>query len=230
MKDIFLLDLDETLLDFSKTERENLICSLQQFSFPADDRAVARFHKINDGLWKALERGEIERERLKTVRFEMLFRELGVPCTEERAREVSAFYFQNFQNICHPFEGALAFLKTLSERGKVYIVTNGAAVIQYRHVADAGFAPYLSGMFISNEIGFDKPDVRFARYAEAHIEGYERNRAVWLGDSLTSDIACARVAGIDGVLFAPHGAPEGYDGVSVRNYREFLELIEESAS
>ena len=225
MKDIFLLDLDETLLDFSKTERENLTCSLQAFSFPADERAVALFHKINDGLWKALERGEIERERLKVLRFEMLFRELGIPCTEERAKEISAFYFRNFQNICHPYEGALAFLKTLAGRGRVYIVTNGAAEIQYRHVADAGFAPYLSGLFISGEIGFDKPDVRFARYAEAHIGGYERSRAVWLGDSLTSDMACARAAGIDGVLFAPNGAPDGYDGACVRNYKEFLELV-----
>ncbi|MDE7296724.1 MAG: HAD-IA family hydrolase [Clostridia bacterium] len=225
MKNIFLLDLDETLLDFSKAERENLTTSLQHFSLPSDDKTVALFHKINDGLWKALERGEVERERLKVMRFEMLFQELGVPVSAQTAQEISDYYFHNFQNICHPYEGAVDFLKTLAARGRVYIVTNGAAEIQYRHIDDAGFAPFLSGVFISREIGYDKPDLRFAHYVEEHIEGYDRSRAVWLGDSITSDMACARVAGIDGVLFSPHGAPAGYSGAVARNYGEFLELI-----
>lgn len=225
MKDIFLLDLDETLLDFPKTERENLTGTLRRFGFSADNETVGLFHKINDGLWKKLERGELERERLKVLRFEMLFQELGAAPDEEKVREISAYYFHNFQNICHPYEGALEFVRTLAARGRVYIVTNGAGEIQLRHVADAGFAPYLSGLFISREIGYDKPDVRFARYAEAHIEGYGRSRAVWLGDSLTSDMACARNAGIDFVLYAPQGAPQDFDGVFVRSYAEFLETI-----
>ncbi|MDE5547760.1 MAG: HAD hydrolase-like protein [Clostridia bacterium] len=225
MKNIFLLDLDETLLDFSKGERENLTTSLSHFSLPADDSVIALFHKINDGLWKALERGEVERERLKVLRFEMLFEQLGIPVPAQTAQEISAYYFHNFPNICYPYEGSVDFLKTLAARGKTYIVTNGAAEIQYRHINDAGFAPFLSGVFISREIGYDKPDLRFARYAEEHIEGYERSRAIWLGDSITSDMACARVAGIDHVLFAPKGAPAGYSGAVVRNYEEFLELI-----
>lgn len=225
MKDIFLLDLDATLLDFSRTERENLTETLRRFGFAADGNAVALFHEINDGLWKALERGEVERERLKVLRFEKLFETLGIPVSEAKAREISDFYFHNFQNICYPYEGATAFLQALAERGRTFIVTNGAAEIQYKHIKDAGFAPYLSGTFISREIGYDKPDPRFAHYAEEHIEGYERSRAVWLGDSVTSDMACARAAGIFGVLFAPRGAPEGYCGAFVRNYGEFLDLI-----
>lgn len=225
MKNIFLLDLDETLLDFSKGERENLTGTLSRFSLPHDDSAVALFHKINDMLWKKLERGELERARLQVLRFEMLFEQLGVPVSAQTAQEISDYYFHNFLNICYPYEDAIDFLKTLSARGRVYIVTNGATQTQHRHIADAGFAPFLSGVFISHEIGYDKPDLRFARYVEEHIEGYDRSRAIWLGDSITSDMACARVAGIDNALFAPKGAPAGYRGAVVRNYKEFLELI-----
>ena len=78
MKDIFLLDVDDTLLDFHRAEREQLIATLMQSGIAADEGTAARFHVINDGLWKKLERGELTRERLAVERFEILLAELGV--------------------------------------------------------------------------------------------------------------------------------------------------------
>ena len=223
MKDIFLLDMDETLLDFKRTERENFFATLQKFGVKADERIFERFHEINDGLWKALERGETTREKLVVTRFEILFAEINVTGVDIAA--LSAAFFANYTEICHPFAGAAEFVKTLSERGRVYIVTNGAGFIQKRHIADAGFAPYLRGAFISEEIGFNKPDLRFAQAVEAGVEGYARERAVWIGDSLTSDCACAKNAGIDFILYAPHGAPKGYCGAVAKNYSEVLAIL-----
>ncbi|MDE5896751.1 MAG: HAD-IA family hydrolase [Clostridia bacterium] len=222
MKNIFLLDLDETLLDFKRAERENFFRTASAFGIAANETVFDRFHAINDGLWKALERGETTRERLVIDRFAILFGEL---CVRADEKAVAEKYFRNFTGICYPFAGAAEFLRTLSERGRVYIVTNGSAPIQKSHIADAGFSPYLSGTFISEEAGFNKPDVRFARYAEQQISDYNRENAVWLGDSLTSDRLCAERAGIDFVLYAPEGAPQGYPGAVARNYGEALERM-----
>ncbi len=219
LKDIFLLDVDDTLLDFRRAERANLKKSLEEAGVEADERLLARFHEINDALWKALERGEIDRESLKTERFGRLFREFGILCDPKIA---ARNYWENFPAISFPFAGAREFLAELSRRGRVYLVTNGGATIQDRHIADAGFLPFLSGVFISEKIGFDKPSLGFARFVEEKIENYKRERAVWIGDSLTSDGECAKNAGIDFLLFAPDGAPAGYAGAWAGDYAQIL--------
>ena len=221
MKDIFLLDMDDTLLDFVRAERENLSRTLSAFGVTVDGDTAERFHEINDGLWKALERGEITRDRLIVKRFEILFSEKNISAD---IPSIAKAFFEGYAEIAFPFEGAVEFVKTLSERGRVYIVTNGAK-IKEQQITSAGFSPFLSGVFYSQEIGYNKPDVRYAAYVESHIQGYERSRAVWLGDSLTSDMLCAAYAGIDFVLFAPRMVPENYSGAYARTYAEALRLF-----
>lgn len=219
MKDIFLLDLDDTLLDFRRAERANLKKSLKQAGVPVKEALLSRFHEINDFLWKALERGEIDRERLKGERFKLLFEEFGISRDADAAAK---YYFENFPFVCYPFAGAKKFLRELSRRGRVYLVTNGGAEIQRRHILKAGFSPYLVGVFLSEEVGFPKPSAQFAQYVEAHIPQFSAERAVWIGDSLTSDGACAKRAGIRFILFSKDGPPKGYAGDCAKTYEELL--------
>ncbi len=222
MKDIFLLDLDETLFDFPRAERENLRRSLQLYGAPFDGHVCARFHAINDGLWKLLERGGITRSELTVRRFELLFGELGIAAS---AADVAREYYDGFPEICYPYEGAAEFLKRLSGRGRLYAVTNGGTKIQRRHLELTGFDAYFSGAFISEELGADKPSREFAAYVAEHIPAFSRERAVWLGDSMTSDMLCAERLGVDFVLFARGGAPEGYAGKAAADYGEALSLL-----
>ena len=222
MKDIFLVDMDETLLDFPRTERENLYRTLLKFGIQADEKQLSRFHEINDSLWKKLERGEITRARLILERFEIFFQEYGFQADIET---VAKSYYAGFQEICFPYDGALEFIKALSVLGRVYIVTNGSTLIQERHIEDAGFLPYIEDAFISEEIGFNKPSMEYADYVEARIENYQRDRAIWIGDSLTSDGKCACGRGIDFILYAAKGVPEGFTGISATNYQEVLDGI-----
>ncbi len=222
MKDIFFLDMDATLLDFARAERVNFFRALGACGVSADEGTYARYHEINDGLWKLLEKGGITRAELTVRRFSLLFEEMGLADgAEDAARE----YCEGFPEICYPFEGAAEFLKKLAARGRVYIVTNGGARIQRRHIELAGFAPYLSGVFISEEVGADKPSFMYVGYVEAHTAGFARERAVLLGDSLTSDMVCAERMGVDFVLFSPGGMSEGYTGKVARNYEEALSLM-----
>ncbi len=224
MKDIFLIDLDDTLLDFPRAERQNFTETLASVGVKANAELYGRFHLINDALWRALERGETTREKLKIRRFELLFSEFGLGAD---AGAAGTFYYANFENICYPYAGAAEFLEELSQRGRVFLVTNGGARIQHSHVKLAGFGKYLSGMFISEEIGFDKPMPEFARHVEANIEGYDRARAVWIGDSLTSDMVCAKSVGIDFILYLPRPSSALYEGRKAASYGEVLKLLDE---
>lgn len=225
MKNIFLLDMDDTLLDFQKAERHNIKITLAAYGIDPSDELVSRFHIINDDLWKALERGEITRERLKVKRFELLFEEKKLKSRGGTVEDVAHTYWANFPEICFPFDGALSFLKALSQRGRIYLVTNGGSVIQRRHIALAKMEPYLSGVFISEEIGLNKPTKEFADHVKSHIEGYDDSRAVWIGDSLSSDGKCAQNGGIDFILFAPQGDFKNYSGFTAKNYEEILALL-----
>lgn len=222
MKDIFLLDLDDTLLDFQRAEKLNFMQTLEAFSVKASEDMYARFHAINDGLWKALERGETTRERLKEQRFAYLFAEYGL---ERDVPAVAKWYYENFANICIPFAGANDFLKELSARGRVYIVTNGGTLVQKAHLRDSGFLPYITDVFISEEIGCNKPTREYAIHVEEHIENYERSRAVWIGDSLTSDMVCAKTVGIDFILYLHGTMSANYVGYVAHDFNEVLSIL-----
>lgn len=222
-KDIFLLDMDGTLFDFCRTEEINLLSTLEQFGITADRQVWRRFHLINKLLWEQYERGEITKAQIRLGRFERLFAEYGYSADVTKVAEK---YFENFKEICIPFDGAAEFLKKLAHEGRIYLVTNGNPVCQKRHVSDAGFMPLIGGAFISDEIGFAKPSTGFSDYVAANIPGFVRQRTVWIGDSLTSDMKCAKLAGIDFILFAPDGAPKGYDGLSAKSYGEILKILQ----
>lgn len=220
MRDIFLLDMDDTLLDFGRLERENVLSCLKAFSIPAGEREATRFHEINLSLWKALERGEIQRSQIVVRRFELLFEELNVRVD---AKAVAEMYFQGLADRYFPFESMEEFLKALKERGKIYIVTNGAAYVQRRHIVDSGIINYADGVFISDEIGCNKPSWEYADYVAAHIENFSGERAVCLGDSLTSDKVLAERMGAAFVLFRG----DEYGGPRAENYSEALRLMTE---
>lgn len=222
MKDIFLLDVDETLLDFKRGEREALSQTLDGAGMSADERVLSRFHEINDGLWKRLERGEITREKLVVLRFETLFSEFSFVGDAKRAAEE---YFLQMREKAYLLAGAESFLQALSDMGRVYYVTNGSLTVQRSRLEKSGLIRYARRVFISEEVGVDKPSRLFAEAVEEGVPDYERRRAVWMGDSLTSDMLCAESAGIDFILYSPAGAPAGYCGACAENYPQALSLI-----
>ena len=70
--EILLFDADATLLDFKRSEREAVIESLTFFGIPATDEVIEKYSEINDGYWKMLERGEIEKSKLYDARWQSL--------------------------------------------------------------------------------------------------------------------------------------------------------------
>ena len=223
MKDIFLLDADETLLDFRRGEREQLTKTLNAFGVVVSEEMISRFHEINDALWKMLEQGKTTRKFLVVERFRLLFERFSIQADAQKA---APLYFSLMKNSTYLLDGALDFLALLKERGRVYIVTNGTAEVQRHRLLGSGILKFSDKVFISEEVGADKPAEAFAKYVEEHIPDYARGRAVWLGDSLTSDMLCAASRGIDFVLFQ-RSRPEGYAGAFAASYGEAVKLFEE---
>ena len=73
-----LWDVDNTLLDFDKSEDYAIRYSFEQFGRKIDTRTVRLYSAINDSYWKRLERGEITKEKVLSGRFESLFEEMQI--------------------------------------------------------------------------------------------------------------------------------------------------------
>ncbi len=209
MKYKFLLfDADGTLLDFKRSEDEAVREALAMRGIIADDEAVALYSEINDGLWKKLERGEIEKKVLLYKRFELFFEAIGR--AELDAKEMAKDYMHTLSTKGYVLDGAERMCETLCGKAKMYIVTNGVEFIQKGRYARCGIDKYFDGVFISDAIGVEKPSVKYFEYVAEHIDGFEAQNALIIGDSLTSDMRGGINYGIDTCWYNPSGksAPE----------------------
>jgi len=199
-----LLDLDDTIFDFHMAEAVAVRATLQAFGVCVTDAIVARYSAINDAQWKRLELGELTREQVKRLRFELLFDELGLPCDAERVRT----YYEDRLAVGHYFlPGAEEMLSTLSKRYDLYLVSNGTTAVQNGRLASAGIAPLFKKIFLSEVIGAVKPQKEFLDYCFSKIKDFSRDDAIIFGDSLTSDIQGGINAGIKTCWFNPAAKP-----------------------
>lgn len=193
MYDILLLDLDDTILDFQKAEHIALSKTLASFGIDPTEAVCARYSQINRTHWERLERKEITRPQVLVGRFAALLQELGV---QTDAAECTKVYERNLAQAHYFLPGAEEALARLSRKHRLYIVSNGTGAVQAGRLDSSGIRKYFEGIFISEEIGADKPDPEFFRRCFAKIPGFDSGRAMIVGDSLTSDILGGKNAGI----------------------------------
>ena len=68
-KDIFLVDADDTILDFQKASANAIQDAFSYFGVQWEDRFATEYKLLNDELWERLERKELTRDRLHAIRF-----------------------------------------------------------------------------------------------------------------------------------------------------------------
>ncbi len=224
MRTDYLLDADETILDFPRSSRESFAWAMERAGLSALAPAFEKFRAVNDALWKEYEKGTMPKARLVVERFSRFFAGEGV---QADAAAVNALYFGKLCSTGYLLPGAEGFLRALRARGKVYLITNGTPAAQYGRIDSLGIRGLFDGIFVSDEIGFAKPSVRFFEYVFAHAPT-ARERCVVIGDSLSSDIAGAKNAGVPSILYAPHGTPKGAEAANyvTHSYMQILEILD----
>ena len=195
------LDLDDTILDFHRSESVALKKTLRSLNVDPTDAVVARYSEINRAHWQALERRELTREEVLTGRFRQLFGELGRNVSPNVAQTL---YEKNLSESHFFIDGAPRLLMTLSQKYHLYIASNGTTVVQTSRIASAGIARYFDGIFLSQELGADKPQIEFFERATNQILGYRPEESIILGDSITSDMQGGINAGMHTCWFNPH--------------------------
>lgn len=226
--DIVLLDADETVYDFRRAEKTAVSRTLDAFGIRPTDEVIALYSEGNLWCWKALERGEISREELKLRRFEMLFERIGAEPADFSA--VNAMYEEELSHCAFLLPGAAAFVRKLHEEYdvRIYMATNGLTVPQTGRFRRSGIAPYVDGIYISEQVGFSKPDAAYFDCIFSDIGVTDRRRTIILGDSLTSDMQGGRNAGITTCRYLREGQPDGNPlcDYEITRYEDFFEILD----
>lgn len=194
-----LFDLDDTLLDFKKAEATAISEVLENFGVTPTKEIIELYSNINLSCWKRYEKGEITRDEIYENRVNMLGERLSV-CFN--VNEFTKMYCKLLSQQGQTFPYAHVLLSELKAKGyKMAAATNGTLVTQKGRIAASGLAEFFDlGIYISEEIGFKKPDPEFFEYILKTVGAHNKKEALVIGDSPSSDIAGAVAAGIDSCL------------------------------
>ena len=208
MIEFLMLDLDDTILDFHKAERIAIAKTIRDFGVEPTEEVLSRYHTINKWHWEQLELGKMVREEVLVGRFAMLFEEKQVavdPVAVARAYEKNL-------SIGHYFlPGAEETVEYLSKRYKLYLASNGTAVVQKGRMTSANLYRFFQKSFVSEEIGHNKPSLAYFEAAFAQIPNFDKSKALMVGDSLSSDIKGGINAGIRTCWVNPNHLPHHPD-------------------
>ena len=226
----WVLDLDNTILDFNKAEDVAIRKTMAECGLEPTDARVLRYSTLNDQLWKALERGELTRDQVVIGRFSAFFGEQGI----EVDAPAVAHTYETFLSQGHWFlPGAEKCVKEeLFGKYKLYLASNGTAVVQHGRMTSADLYPYFDEAFVSQELGYNKPSREYFDAAFARIPGFDPNQCLMVGDSLTSDIRGGKNAGLrtvwvnPGHKTAPEDLKPDYEIEKLADLPALLEEIE----
>ena len=225
---VILWDVDGTLLDFHSAESAAIRALFRKFGLGiCTDAMLADYSAINAGFWRKLERGELTKPQVLTGRFEAFFQKYGLD-TGCVADFNAAYQLALGDTICF-CPNALETLTSLQGRVLQCAVTNGTAVAQHKKLAASGLDQIFEHIFISDEIGVEKPNVGFFDAVWAKIGQYVPNEVLIVGDSLTSDIKGGNNTGIQTCWYNPKGLPCPDDlriDHDIRNLAQVITLCE----
>ena len=201
--DLVLFDIDGTLLDFDLAEKNALADTLKEYNFICNNEILNRYHEINIFYWKQLEKGLIDKKQLAYKRYEQLFLEYGI------TTDIDTFNFKYRNRLkegAYLLDNAMEICKELhTNKIKLGVASNGGNDIQIRRIRKIGLDRYLDYIFVSEEIGYNKPHKKYFEHIFTKVGKMPKEKIMMVGDSLTADIQGGKNAGIMTCWYNPKG-------------------------
>lgn len=189
-----LFDIDDTILDFGKCAEWAVKTAMEEKNTEYRHEYYGVFKRINDDLWKKLEKGEITREELLDRRFKEIFSELGI---ELDGREFEVRFLDLLHESTEEVPGARELLKYLhSKNYRIYAVSNAMQIQQETRLKKSGLSRYFDGVFTSELLGASKPSRAFFGAFFERVPDISKDEVILIGDSLSADISGGKRYGL----------------------------------
>jgi len=219
-------DLDDTLWDFEKNSAlvlEELFMEFElQHKVKTDfQNFYDAYKKINRLLWNDYRNKQIDKEFLRSQRFDLAFKEFAHHNFEESLL-LNEQYLSRAPNGKSLKEGCLDVLNYLQKNYTLHIITNGFKEIQQIKIDGCGLRDFFSHIIISEEHQLTKPDEKIFRLAESRA-GAHKNECVMIGDNFDCDVNGALNAGWEAVYFSE--GEHNYEGHAINKLEQLKGLF-----
>ena len=226
-KHIFF-DLDRTLWDFDRNSALALTEVLQQHNLHkiivSFEEFIEIYHGINVLLWDDYRKGKITKEHLRSHRFYLSLKEIGIT-DRGLADRIGDDYLRISPAKTILVPHAIEILDYLSGQYRMHILTNGFHATQTTKISNSGIRVYFDNLITSETVGHHKPSQDIFQYALKLI-GTSSKECLMIGDDLVVDIMGARDSGIDQVYFNPERIPHrekiSYEISSLEELKDIL--------
>lgn len=218
-----LLDNDHTLVDSDTSEVEAFCLAMRNQGIADPMTHFETYKRINMGLWRQAELGEIQPDDIRELRFQLLLERLGVAGDTATMADDFIWGFANYGDL---YPGVWEVLEQLSERVQLGLLSNGLSEVQRPRIDRLGMGHFFDAIVISSEVGTTKPGTAIFDIIFERLGNPPKESALMVGDSLTSDIKGGTNYGIDTCWYNPDGKASGPDDQITHEIRKLEELLD----
>lgn len=222
-----LFDLDNTLFDAETSELLAFDHALTAGGVPEPRTHFSTYEGINRALWAAVERQELTPNHVQARRFADLVAAAGLAADPDVLADEFVTGMGGFGDL---YPGARLVLETLAARSSLALVTNGLGAVQRARVERLALEPFFSAIVISGEVDTAKPGSRIFDLAFETLDWPEKETALMIGDSLSSDIAGGAGYGIATCWYNPQGRAVPLDATVDHEIRSLDQLPQLAAT
>lgn len=203
---VIFFDLDGTLHDNSKgmalALRKTYQLFLNRLAPTTVDEFLGTHKKLVAKLIKEYREGTLQ-EAVPWdphYRFQQMLKQLKIR-NKSLVVELSETFLQKRKDCVQIFPGVKRGLSRFKKEYQLALLSNGPSELQRNKLRWLGLYEIFDWILISEEIGFNKPDLRIFRYA-LRATRVKPEEGVMVGDTVEADLAAKKI-GMKTILFDP---------------------------
>ncbi len=222
--DVLIFDLDNTLINFSESETIALPEALKHYGVTVSEEEIKEYQKISRQCWVDMEKGIYSKDQCVVLRFERFLKYLGIKGINPK--ELNEKYLDSLSIHVPLMAGTDEVLSKLKDNYLLVMMTNGIKRVQEAKIKKSGLDKYFDCVIISDDVGYNKPDIRIYEYMENKIGKHDKDKILMIGDSAGSDIEGGINFGIKTCFFNPKGNEcELKVDYEVKDMTEILDIV-----
>lgn len=192
---VVLFDIDDTLLDFHACALWSMQEVAKDFNLVLPNNPLDIFLPINEALWKEIEAGSLDLEGLRQIRWKKVLKAMNIDFDGLVFEDA---FRKKLAQASVQVKDAQKVVSLLSQKYTLGVASNGPYHQQRLRLKKAGLIDYFDYFFVSENVGYSKPDQRFFQHVEKEVNSQD---ICIIGDSLTADMTPAKHRGWTTIWF-----------------------------
>jgi len=184
---------------------------------------VMAYEKINYALWRKYEHKEITKDQLRTERFVLAFKEIGIK-EEYLPENIWLDYLKRCPKKSNLIKDTILVCDYLFPKYEMHLITNGFEETQNIKVESSNLQKYFKTLTTSECVGVAKPqpEIYFEALSKANAKPEE---CIMIGDNLVNDVLGAMQHGIDSIWYNPEGLKSEKPVSEIKGLRELIQML-----